>query len=378
MATHPAARWHFDDLSRELQRRIEQRLVRVAVAPDNPNLAIYCYTQQTVSDGAWDEVTMISRGIVLDHLTGVVRAYPFPKFFNHGERSWTLPDEPFRTYEKVDGSLGIVFHDGCRWRVATKGAFASPQARWAEAWLSKRDTSRLTIGHTYLAEIVYAENRIVVRYSWEGLVFLGAYDDRGVEYDRGVVERAAASIGARVVESHDYPSVEAMREAVKSFAFDREGFVIHFPASGHRVKLKGAEYLRVHRLISRVTPLALWEAMAAGDDLATIRRDVPEEFHADFDAIQAALAWRFMDLRTTIELEYDRHAHKSDKELGLSLASVAQEARPFVFVRRKKGADGMQSDPKTRRALFNTFRPTGNVLAGYVPSEALRRVGDDI
>jgi RNA ligase len=44
---------------------------------------------------------------------------------------------------------------------------------------------------------------------------------------------------------------------------DREGFVVRF-ASGLRIKLKGEQYCRIHKLISRCTPLALWDAMMPG------------------------------------------------------------------------------------------------------------------
>ena len=86
------------------------------------------------------------------------------------------PDRPFETFEKVDGSLIILFWHAGEWRTATKGTFGSAQASWAAERLRGCDLSALSRGTTYLAEAVYAENRIVVRYDQDELVLLAAYD----------------------------------------------------------------------------------------------------------------------------------------------------------------------------------------------------------
>ncbi|MET7607341.1 hypothetical protein ABZS96_33730 [Streptomyces avermitilis] len=97
-------------------------------------------------------------------------AWPRRKFFNTIDHARglpyapPLPTGPFRIYDKVDGSLGLVFVWRGQWRVVTTGAFDSPQARWARRHLSARDTSALAPGITYIAEIVYPDNRVVVDY----------------------------------------------------------------------------------------------------------------------------------------------------------------------------------------------------------------------
>ncbi len=62
---------------------------------------------------------------------------PLPKFFHyaeHGQMAYAppLPPEPFRIYDKVDGTLGIKFAYGETWQVASKGSFVPGQARWAQ------------------------------------------------------------------------------------------------------------------------------------------------------------------------------------------------------------------------------------------------------
>jgi RNA ligase len=377
MSIHPAHAIPFNDLVAQLTAAVRDGHVSERRHPDRPDLALYCYTNRCVYENAWTPVIEAARGLVIDHGTQRVVATPFPKFFNHGERTAAMPDEPFEVFDKLDGSLGVVFFDDVTstWRVATKGSFTSTQAQWATAHLDTLNTSSLTRGATYCFEIVYTANRIVVRYPWEGLALLAVYGDDGCEWTRRDVVAEANGLGSRVVTSYLYASLDAMVLAARTFAADREGFVVRF-ASGYRIKVKGDEYLRVHRLVSRVTPLALWESMAEGDDLDAIRREIPEEFYDDFDTIRAALTHRFVDVVSATEDAHAARCDVSDKDVGLALASIPQPARQFIFARRKHGPT-WHALPKFRNDVCRVFRPTANVLAGYSPSAAMHRFADD-
>jgi RNA ligase len=106
----------------------------MAARQDNPEegLALWCYQSRCVFNDGWNEFTTLARGLILDAGTGRIVATPFPKFFNYGERGEEFPALPFETFEKLDGSLIILFHHRGRWLTATKGSFNSPQARWAQ------------------------------------------------------------------------------------------------------------------------------------------------------------------------------------------------------------------------------------------------------
>ena len=56
----------------------------------------------------WDEVTLQCRGLVIDD-EGKVVARPFKKFFNIEENQYE-PTSEFEVFEKMDGSLGILFN----------------------------------------------------------------------------------------------------------------------------------------------------------------------------------------------------------------------------------------------------------------------------
>lgn len=369
---HPARRMPFAALHAGLIAARDAGLVSEQV--DRTGLRLYCYTQSCVYDRKWDEHTLLARGLIIDPAGGRVVATPFPKFFNLGERDDTIPDLPFETYEKVDGSLIIIFwHDG-EWRAATKGSFRSGQAEWAFGIVDQSDQSLLIPGTTYLAEAVYPENRIVIHYADAGLVLLAAYDEMGYEMDYAALSALAVRLDWKIAKRHAYASISDLIATARGLPATEEGFVLRF-ANGLRMKVKGDEYRRIHSLISRITPLAMWDALQAGDDMAAIRKDLPEEFWTDYDSIVGLINERISAIVAATEREAAAVAHLSDKDVGLRLAEFPADVRAFIFPYRKTG--DLLTNQRSRQALFRAIRPTGNALGGYAPSYAIGRVLDD-
>ncbi len=368
---HPARRMAFGALVGGLERARGQGLVHRRLDARS-GLSLFIYTPRCVYEDGWDDYTLLARGLILDEAAGTVVATPFPKFFNLGERHGAVPNLPFEAFEKLDGSLIIVFHHGDRWRCATKGAFESEQALWAQARLDGADLSALTPGATYLFEAVYPENRIVIRYTQPALVLLGAYGADGREWTHAEVLAVAQALGWPAAGRRAFASLGDMVSHAAGLPRDAEGFVVRFE-DGLRLKLKGAEYRRIHALISRCTPLAMWEALNAGDDMAAIRRDLPEEFWTDFDDIIGLIQASYAAIEARVAKVAAEVAHLSDKDLGLALPTLPPDARPYLFSFRKFGA----VTGKAREAVMRAIRPTGNVLPGYTPSFALGRVLED-
>lgn len=366
---HPARTMQFDELWHALQTAKAEGLVKENVGQDG--LRLFCYSESCVYDRRWDETTILARGLILDPDGKRVVATPFPKFFNVGERADSIPDLPFETFEKLDGSLIIIFHHKGEWRCATKGSLGSDQAKWAARWLARHDTSPLDKETTYLAEAIYPENRIVVHYSETGLVLLGAYQGDGSELNFDELAQVADRLGWRTARRHAFAAVSELLAIAGELPASQEGFVIRF-SNGLRLKVKGDEYCRIHRMVSRLTPLAMWEAMMAGDDLESVRRQLPEEFWADFDSITAILQRSIANLIDTVRAEAEAVAGLSDKEVGLRLDAFPPEIRRFIFPFRKSGGDLLTG--RTRDLVFRAIRPDGNLLPGYSPSTAMNRV----
>lgn len=254
-----------------LTEAIDAGYVARKVHPQLP-LSLYSYTRTAQYEQVWNQVTTICRGLVADDATGEIVALPLPKFFNVGEHEAgrpyapALPDEPFEVYDKVDGSLGVLFHYAGKWRAASKGSFTSTQAVWAQRRLDGRDTSALVPGTTYLAEILYPQNRIVVDYGdRRDLVLLAAYGADGTEVPLAEAAAHWEGIGSVVTVWPAMPLAELLALTGSSTlpggaaatGTDAEGFVLRF-ASGVRAKAKIAEYVRLHKVLTGVTERDIW------------------------------------------------------------------------------------------------------------------------
>jgi RNA ligase len=370
--SHPARQMDFDVLLDGLHAARKDRALSYVEGPDDSQL--WRYSNRCVFDRMWTPLTVLARGLILDMAARRVVATPFPKFFNLGEDGGGLPEKPFDVFEKLDGSLIIIFWHRGRWRAATRGAFESEQALWATDQLKNADLSGLTPGATYLAEAIYPENKIVVQYESAALVMLGGYAEDGQELSYQDVQQVSKAIGWRAAERYTFASIIDMMTHVATLPKDKEGYVLRF-VDGQRIKLKGAEYRRIHALISNVTPLAVLGMMQAGDDLIAIRRELPEEYWTDFDDIVQILTSAFDVRIEKIRAVAETLQHLSDKEIGLQLASVDQDVRSHIFAYRK--APAQFPSGKSLESIWRDLRPTGNMLDGYTPSYAMERMMDD-
>ena len=115
--------------------------------------------------------------------------------------------------------------------------------------------------------------------------------------------------------------------------------------------------------------------VAAGMDMASIRRELPEEFWADFDSIIAILDSQIRSIVDRVAATARAVQDLPDKEVGLRLATFDDAVRSFIFMFRKSGGDLLSG--RNREKVFRAIRPTNNELAGYVPSYAMNRVNDE-
>ena len=136
----------------KLNQYYEDGLLYKQVHPTLP-LTIWNYTEKVQFENLWDEITLMCRGLVTDDKGSIV-ARPFSKFFNIEEGKFE-PTEKFEVWEKMDGSLGIVFWYQGQWIVATRGSFTSDQAIKGGELLKKYNTDIMFRHLTYCFEIIY-------------------------------------------------------------------------------------------------------------------------------------------------------------------------------------------------------------------------------
>ena len=270
-----------------LEDYIDRGLVMKQTHPNLP-LSIYNYTRTCQYDSMWDDVTINCRGLILD-TEGNVIAKPFPKFFNYEElvgnkfKHSEIPNEYFDVYEKMDGSLGICFYYNGEWHMATRGSFVSEQAVKGKELLGKYNFQKLHTDYTYLFEIIYKENRIVCDYDFEDVVLLGMINTKtGIEVNLHSdtedvrIQNIIKNIGLNVVTRYNTFG-EGFDVLKKEISKSKEGYVIRFK-SGMRMKIKGDEYVRLHKILTNFSSKDIWELLKDGGSLDEFLDRVPDEF----------------------------------------------------------------------------------------------------
>lgn len=278
---------------KKLNEYFEKGLVYKQIHPTLP-LTIWNYTEKVQYEDLWDEITLQTRGLVTDN-EGNIIVRPFKKFFNIEESKHT-PTEEFEVYEKMDGSLGILFFYEGKWIIATRGSFTSDQAVKAKEILnSKYIVESIPKGYATLFEIIYPENRIVVDYGdEEKLVVLGMTSRvSGKEMDYNSLLNVHNESGMSVVKKYD--GINDYKQLKEKIENNQEGFVVKF-TNGQRIKIKGIEYLRLHKIMTNLSTTAVWEVLSNGDDIENLLKDVPDEFYKKIKDYERDLKYGFFQI----------------------------------------------------------------------------------
>lgn len=319
-----------------LNKYYEEGLVYKQTHPTLP-LTIWNYSEKVQYDNLWDEITLQTRGLVTDE-EGNIIARPFRKFFNMEEKKYT-PTEEFDVYEKMDGSLGILFNYKGEWIITTRGSFVSEQSIKGMEILKKYEYENLLGDVTYLFEIIYPENRIVVDYGQdEKLVLLGAiHTQTGDEYD--IHNEWFEDLGFEVVKK--YPKVKSYEPLKKFIPDTKEGYVVKF-SNGDRIKIKGEEYLRLHKLMTNVSTTAVWEMLSDGRDVLELLKDVPDELYKKVKMYVLDLRYSYLSFseyagKMHDKFRYgkfnDRYPEPTKKEFAefLSINDIDPKVRALCF-----------------------------------------------
>lgn len=289
-------------------------------------LVIVKYTRACAYAQHWDEITTQCRGLVFDTETGEIVARPFKKFFNIEELNWKVPNEPFELYEKVDGSLGIVFWYKDQWILTTQGSFTSDEGEVGRKLLKTFDLSCLDKSVTYLFEIIF--NQGVVKYPFDDLILLGAfYTQSGIEIPpKELFSTLSGTFGVAKTYnlSQDF-------EAIKALNWDNEeGFVVRF-VSGFRCKIKFLDYIEKHKHKFSISSKTVWEALK-NDTWNELIEILPDELYQWADTLKADLQTKFDEIYGEVLAKVEEVKNLSTRK-DIALAIKDYRYKHFVFAK---------------------------------------------
>lgn len=236
----------------------------------HPTLPLYLlkYTQECVYNQEWNDATLMARGLVIDDNDAII-ANCIPKFFNIEElNQQRIPkinlSQPFTATVKDDGSLIQVFMYNDDMVITSSGGFDNQYTQTAESLLISKYQHLLpiiqtSVGLNFIFELITPFNQVVVNYGGVAeLRLITVRDVDGVE-DEDFIQQCI-DLGFDHVEKLPYDSLNYFLEEKQAPSKNREGYVLKF-SDGSRVKIKYAEYIQLHKLVTKINKHYVWETL---------------------------------------------------------------------------------------------------------------------
>jgi RNA ligase len=347
---------------------LKSKYIKEQTHPNFPQLTIVNYTDACMWDQEWNEVTVTCRGLIFNNESKTIVARSFNKFFNSDQEQapkWSL-DTKVQVTDKVDGSLGILYKnpDG-DYAICTRGSFTSDQSVWATKHYNNfyKDLWQPVPGITYLFEIIYPENRIVLDYEGlQDLILIGVVETHtGKTFS--VLDSHHAWPGPLVKTELDYASLEEV--LLLPQRDNAEGFVLWNMDTDERVKIKYDHYKILHKLLTNTNAKHVWEVLSTGQDPDTIFSAAPDEFHE----------WAKLVV-SELKAEFSRIKYEATKEYVDTLKTLAENfsRKDFAQVAAKSAHKSIlfkiYDEQSYDSIIWGSIKPSGTITFRKIDSDA--------
>ena len=275
-----------------------------------PSLVQLKYNQ--IDSPMGERIVQECRGLILDTANNWrVVAWPFDKFFNHGEGhaapiDWSTAE----VQEKIDGSLIIVYEYDGEWRIATSGTPDASGLVNNLAGLTFAELFRQALGAagvgmppprsyeslTFMFELTSKYNRVVVQHADVGVTLIGVRDRKtGQEFSPRSFAESFPTVKSYPLQS--FTDIQATFAAMSPL--QQEGYVV-VDADFHRVKVKHPGYVAIHHMKDGFGTRRMVELIRAGE--ASELLVYYPEWRPEFERVEGA----YNDLLRQVGADYDR------------------------------------------------------------------------
>lgn len=283
---------------KELNDLVSNNLVKGRKHPTLP-LTVYKYSKELQykikfdlndnysekpDDFKWTTLLSMCRGLVIEDETNKIIAKGFSKFFNASEHGFEhiqnrMKRLKYNIYEKLDGSLIVLFNYNGEWVTSTNGSFDSEQSLLSKKLLTDEMLNTLDKDYIYLLEYISPLNKIVINYESEELILLAILNRKNNFSEISLDSKLNKSCFKKVEK---VKIKENLLSNLQSITFlnipNKEGFVIVFE-DGFRVKLKFEEYVRLHKIKTELSDKSILLFLSEGSSVIEKLKDIPDELH---------------------------------------------------------------------------------------------------
>lgn len=274
-----------------------------------PNLVCLKYSQ--IDSPMSEKVVQQSRGIIVDEANNwEIVSYSYDKFFNYGEHLAANIDwESTTIYDKLDGSLMVLYYYDRQWRVQSSGTadgggqvggfkFTFAELFW-NVWQELDYQLPQETDYCFSFELLTRYNRIVVQQNSNNLILHGVRNIKTLKEEKPKVW--AKKYNYNLVKTFSFQNwQEIIETAEKLEPWEAEGYVIcdrHF----NRIKVKSSQYVAWSHFVSGYSNRSMLQIIAnnEGEEFLTYY----PEWKENFDKMKK----RYQELVQEIEEKYNEH-----------------------------------------------------------------------
>ena len=304
----------------KLSEEVKNGYVTVHRNPDK-KIFNYTYSRLTEQENHWNEITLRTRGLILDSNGRIIFNCP-SKFFNFQQNNFAndtyerIKDD-FKIYEKLDGSAIWVVNDSeYGFVVSSKSSFTSEHAVWAKEIIEQKFKEKDSIfkeGICYCFELIHPENRIVVDYGEEKTLKLWGLKTQSGE----TIELEDNTIDTSYFETPKFLGTNNDKDIIDNYIKQKnvEGVVLK-GIGDDRIKIKSQTYLELHRIKTDCTPNRILELLMSGKRVSDY--DFPDEFLKEVQSYEDIYLKKYQQIYNQIESAEKVLHNLSDKEIGLA------------------------------------------------------------
>ncbi len=344
-----------------LEKLVETYHINAVPHQQYPNLVCLKYSMMDSPIG--QIVVRQSRGIIFDRdKDWEIISYPYDKFFNYGEgKAATIDWSSAKVYEKLDGSLMVLYYYDDKWHVSSSGTpdgagairncdLNLAQLFW-QVWAELGYQLPTDIEHCYIFELMTKQNQIISIPERNRLVLHGARNIKSLAESEPEVW--ATKYGWELITSYPLTSdVEVKAAANLLNPIVSEGYIV-CDCNFNRVKIKSPQYVAIGHLMGGFSSLNLVKIIIANEG---------EEFLVYFPELtdlyrEMKEAYRSL----TIEIEYNWERYKDisiQKDFALAIKELPYQSILFALRGGKIQSvkESLLDDPvhKTIDRILNT------------------------
>ena len=248
----------------ELNKSIEGTHITIEKHPTQ-DLYIYGYYKNPLSKEAsvWNKHTALCRGLILNS-KGEIIERAFDKFWTFRthlsnnlihlseNRILKLPNSKPKIFEKLDGTMGVLYWIDETPYIATQRSFSSMKAVKGSQLLQEKYLDvckKLNKNYTYIFEIIYPENSLIIDYGdLQDLVLIGVIDKK-TGHSIEQIDCYGFSIKKDLTSL--YEGFNDLSELEKLNIPNMEGLVLEYENS-LRVKIKFPWYKEIHSELQKL------------------------------------------------------------------------------------------------------------------------------